>query len=420
MAVDPGFCGAAEGEAPVLLDVTRLVALRWGGRPATGIDRICLAYLAHYAGTARAVVQHRGVIRMLGAAASRRLFAWLAAPSRGIRLRLGLALAAALARGERPRPGSLYVNAGHTDYDLPAHVGWVARHRLRAIYLIHDLIPIRHPDHCRPHAVRRHTGRVASALRHGAGIVVGSEAVARDLAAHAREARLRCPPVVVAPLAGAELPRVEPGPAAGDYFLCVGTIESRKNHALLLAVWERLCAAQCDPPRLVIAGRWGTGADGVRAALAASAMAGGRITIVEACDDAALAALMQGARAMLMPSLAEGFGLPMAEALALGIPVIASDLPCFREVGQGIPCLLDPHDVAGWTARIAGFDRAAAQRQRRIDALRGYRPPRWDQHFAQVDAWLTTLTRPAAPADAAPGPGRRPRAGRRLDLGTAR
>jgi glycosyltransferase involved in cell wall biosynthesis len=321
------------------------------------------------------------------------------------------------------RPGSVYFNAGHTDYDLPAHVGWVAWHRLRAIYLIHDLIPILHPDHCRPHAVRRHTGRVASALRHGAGIVVGSDAVARDLAAHARAARLPCPPVVVAPLAGADLARAAPAPAAGadDYFVCVGTIESRKNHALLLAVWDRLRAEHRHPPRLVIAGRWGTGADGVRAALAASGMAGGLIDIVEDCDDAALAALMQGARAMLMPSLAEGFGLPMAEALACGVPVIASDLPCFREVGQGIPCLLDPHDVAGWTVRIAGFDRAAAQRQRRIDALRGYRPPRWDAHFAQVDTWLTTLTRPAAPADAAqPGPGRVPRAGRRLDLGTAR
>lgn len=120
-------------------------------------------------------------------------------------------------------------------------------------------------------------------------------------------------------------------------------------------------------------------------------MASGLIQVLDDCDDAALAALMAGARAMLMPSLAEGFGLPMAEALALGVPVIASDLPCFREVGRGIPCLLDPHDVAAWEARIVAFDAAAARRQRRIDALHGYRPSGWADHFERIAPWLASI-----------------------------
>lgn len=419
-AVNPGSPRAAAGEAPVLLDVTRLVALRWTGRPANGIDRICLAYLQYFAPRARAVVQHRGVIRVLGKSASRRLFALLAGDRRrGIRHRLALHLAAALVRPRRPRPNGLYLNVAHTDYDLPAHVRWIEHHGLRAVYLVHDLIPILHPDHCRPHAVRRHTNRVAAALRHGAGIIVGSAAVARDLHAHAARLRLPCPPVALAPLAGAALPRDAPPPAGDDYFLCVGTIESRKNHDLLRKVWDRMRAtADSTPPRLIIVGRWGTGVAALREALAASQMAGGLIEIVEDCDDVALASLMRGARAVLMPSLAEGFGLPMAEALALGVPVIASDLPCFREVGQGIPCLLDPHDVAGWEARIVAFDRAAAQRQRRIDALRGYCPPSWDDHFDQVAPWMTTLVRVPA-ADLRSGSGRPVPAGCHIDLGTA-
>jgi glycosyltransferase involved in cell wall biosynthesis len=411
---------AAGSEELVLFDVTRLVALHWTGRRANGIDRVCLAYLRYFAPRAHAVLQHRGVIRVLGRSASRRLFVLLAGDRcRCIRRRLVLHLGGALARPHQPRPNGIYLNVSHTDYDLPAHVRWIERHGLRAVYLVHDLIPILHPDHCRPHAVKRHTGRVASALRHGAGIIVGSAAVARDLHTHAARLRLPSPSVAVAPLAGAALPRDAPPQANGEYFLCVGTIESRKNHDLLRKVWNQMRAtAGSIPPRLIIVGQWGTGVAALREALAASQMAGGLIEIVEDCDDEALASLMLGALAMLMPSLAEGFGLPMAEALALGVPVIASDLPCFREVGQGIPCLLDPHDVASWKAKIVAFDRAASRRQRRIDALRGYRPPSWDDHFEQVDQWMATITRTPA-AYLRSGTGHPTPARRHIDLGTA-
>lgn len=382
--------------APVLLDVTRLVSLCWTARPANGIDRVCLEYLRHFRWRAQAVVQHRGVVRVLDRPASSRLFDHLAvAPGAGGRARMVRHIAAALANPARPVPGSLYLNVSHTDFDLPAHARWVARHQLRSVYLIHDLIPILHPEHCRPHAVLRHAGRVDAALRHAAGIVVGSATVASDLRRHAGPARSRLPPLLTAPLAGARLPvpRRSPQPPA-PYFLCVGTIESRKNHALLLRVWERLrTRSETKPARLVIVGRWGSGSAPLRSALHASGMAGGLIEIVEDCGDERLASLMLGARAMLMPSLAEGFGLPMAEALALGVPVIASDLPCFREIGRGIPCLIDPHDADAWADRIAAFDCAAAARQRHIDALQGYSPPSWEAHFERLDPWLATLRR---------------------------
>ncbi|MFS0772741.1 glycosyltransferase family 4 protein [Sphingomonas sp. 1P08PE] len=381
-----------------------------------------LAYLRHFASRARAVVQHRGVTRVLGELASQSLFALLADATARARSGIAAHLAKALAIPLRPTIGSLYLNVSHTDFDLPSHSAWLHRHALRAIYLIHDLIPILHPDHCRPRAVVRHTGRVDAALRHGSGIIVGSAAVARDLEDYAGRRRSSTPPVAISALAGATLDSTATRCSdLGDFFLCVGTIESRKNHLLLLRAWERL-RERLGPstPRLVIVGRWGTGSEEFREALDRSGMSGNLIEVLDHCGDDELATMMATARAMLMPSLAEGFGLPMAEALRMGVPVIASDLPCFREVGQGIPCLLDPHDVAAWVARIVALDQATARRQRKVDALHGYRASTWDQHFARVDPWLAEIaSSPARSADlgttSASAPARAPD-GRTLDL----
>ncbi len=378
----------------LLLDVTRLVALRWSGRIENGIDRVCLAYLRHYRETASAVIQHRGLARVLDRRSSRNLFDLVEYFGARARPALISYIARAISSGAKLKPGSVYLNVSHTDYDLSAHARWIRRHELQSIYLLHDLIPITHAEHCRPHAVRRHRGRLIGALELGAGLVVTSRAVEHDLRRFASQQGLPAPPVIVAPISGASLKADVVPPVGGPgYFLCVGTIESRKNHQLLIDVWQRLRRRLgSDAPRLVIAGNWGTGSAGVRRTLKASGMMGGLVDVVEGCDDDALARLMIGARAVLMPTLAEGYGLPMAEALALGVPVIASDIPCFHEVGQGIPSLLDPRDPDAWEAKLTSFDDAAARRQRQIVSLHGFHPPTWNEHFAIVDPWIEATT----------------------------
>ncbi len=139
-ATAPPF--ADPNAAPVLLDVTRLIELRRTGRQPNGIDRVCLAYVRYFAGIARAVVQHRGVIRSSGPVRRDNLFNLLVQGGPSIRPRIAAHLAAALAAPPAPQPGSLYLNVTHTDFDLPAHVEWIARHGLRPIYLVHELIPV--------------------------------------------------------------------------------------------------------------------------------------------------------------------------------------------------------------------------------------------------------------------------------------
>lgn len=389
----PPSVAAKREPSPVLLDVTRLISRSWTGRLSTGIDRVCYAYLHHFADRALAVVQHRGIIRILDHWHSRALFDLLLDDADRFNGRIAAFAPRALMAGHTTVPGATYINVSHTDFDLASHARWIKRQALKPVYLIHDLIPLTHSEHCRPRAVQRHRGRVIGALRHGAGIVVSSRAVADDLAAFTRHQQLNTPPVLVAPLAGANLGTDRGIATRNDgYFLCVGTIESRKNHVLLLKVWQRLRDRLGEKtPRLLIVGQWGRGAEAVSDMLDRDPRLADHVSFIERCTDDELANLMAGACAMLLPSLAEGYGLPMAEALSVGLPVIASDLPCFREVGQGIPCLIDPHDVEVWAERIADFGITCPRYRRQVMRTRHFRLPTWVDHFAQVDRWLPTL-----------------------------
>lgn len=177
----------------------------------------------------------------------------------------------------------------------------------------------------------------------------------------------------------------------------VGTIEGRKNHQLLLSVWKDLVArsmastSSSAVPRLVVVGRRGWQAEEVFALLDQHDFQG---HVIEAGPqaDAQLAQEIRGARALLFPSFAEGFGMPMVEALAAGVPVIASDLEVFREVGQGVPDLLPVSDVAAWRDAVLDYARPdSAARARQLNRIRQFRAPSWTDHFARIDAMISDL-----------------------------
>ena len=78
--------------------------------------------------------------------------------------------------------------------------------------------------------------------------------------------------------------------------------------------------------------------------------------------------------------------MPLPEALTAGVPVIASDLPVFREIADEIPDYLDPLDGAGWKAAVLDYARADSPRRRaQIERLGRYQAPSWESHFAVVE-----------------------------------
>jgi glycosyltransferase involved in cell wall biosynthesis len=94
---------------------------------------------------------------------------------------------------------------------------------------------------------------------------------------------------------------------------------------------------------------------------------------------------------MLMPSFAEGFGLPVIEALRCGTPVIATDLAVYREVVGDIPDYLPADGVDAWTAMIARYSSDEGGRQRQLKALQHYHAPEWSDHFERMEGWIAEV-----------------------------
>lgn len=383
-------------DAPNLLDVSRMVWRRWAGLRPTGIDRICLAWHDHYGPGSQAVLIHRRGWHILPTAASQSLFDLLSDESDKTVFRRRFVGWAARNLGHvlRPLPGRgrLWLNVGHTGLNLPGLADWVRVADIQPILMLHDIIPITHPEHCREGEKARHEVRVKTLLRIARAVIGNSQDTLDRLQAYAASIGSPVPPSVpVWPgtphlsMPGQRLP-------PSDEFIILGTIEGRKNHLLLLAVWERLVRVHGKAaPKLVIIGRRGWACDDVLARLAAVDYLG-RVEETGALDDADIARRLASARALLFPSFAEGYGLPLVEALDAGVPVIASDLAVFREIGQGVPDLLPPDDVDGWHAAIMAYAAPdSPARAAQMARLKTFRAPDWPEHFARVDAFLATL-----------------------------
>ncbi len=223
----------------------------------------------------------------------------------------------------------------HWSHPMPTHVVGAAN-----LYTVHDLIPITDPD-LTGIAERRYRRLLARLSAVAAQFVTVSESVRADLRAwlSLTEDQVSCCYQAVDPGQPGALPAAL---VPGDYLLAIGRVESRKNIAALLEAHRR--AATGLP--LVIAGPEGHWRSSSERKSVHVLMNGPDVIRLGWQDDATVAALIAGARALLMPSLAEGFGLPVVEAMALGVPALASATGAAAEIAGDAALMVDPHDGA--------------------------------------------------------------------------
>lgn len=215
--------------------------------------------------------------------------------------------------------------------------------------VVYDVIAITHPEWFdRPLAVS-FDDWFSRALQECEFYIGISEATRREVARLERQALASSSLAARDPLPGAsfklgtELVFVKDGPVRDVMRRCfaegrrmclaVGTIEPRKNHLFLLDAFDHLCVNGCQDVDLLLIGRPGWECDAIMERIHRHPAYGRRLTLIEDATDAELDYAYRRASLLVVPSLAEGFGLPIIEGLARGLPVVCSDIPVFREVG---------------------------------------------------------------------------------------
>jgi len=173
----------------------------------------------------------------------------------------------------------------------------------------------------------------------------------------------------------------------------LGNIEPRKNHWMLLQLWRRLVDQRgAAAPRLVVIGQRAWECENVVDLLDRCEQLNGFVVEHAGCGDDELVNTLRRARALLYPSFVEGFGLPIAEALSLGVPVIASDLCVFREFAGDVPDYADPLDGLHWLELIEEYMRPdSALRAAQVARMPAFIAPTWAQHFERIDGLVADL-----------------------------
>jgi FkbM family methyltransferase len=388
------------GHGRVLLDLS--TSLAWRGVHAVGIVRtereLGIRLLGDPELAVLPVVFHGSALRLLD-----RDFA------RGIlteRTVTSSAAGAIASTDQTETPDlSLVVYPRHGDILFCAGLGWDVidwavveslRHacNLRLVSVLYDLIPVKFPEMI-PQSTDHYMNYFLHLLDECDLAFCISDCSRRDLLDFASEMGRPKPETEILQL-GAGVP----APASADEFadpvlrerlrrgrfaLSVGTFEIRKNYRLLIDLWHELVDSSTFDLDLVIVGMAGWGVDETLQQLRSSPLLGSRIFWLQGISDAGLSWLYETCHVLLYPSLYEGWGLPVVEALQRGRPVVASNRGAIPEASMGAATIIDPDDRSAWRCAII-VEAQAPRRQVLVEDI-----PSWDHASRIVKNRLSAL-----------------------------
>lgn len=384
----------------IIIDISRLIAIIQARKHPTGIDRVCLEYIKQYNVSAIAVFRIKNHYYFLKKKASKEIFtlilSWRRDNSSWQLVKFFTKLTFAI--NFRFQPTDEYMlNIGHSNIYINKKHSMI-----KLVFMLHDLIPFKYPEYSNfsNEEYETHKLKIDNAIEYADTIICNSQDTKYWLQHYANTLGKKIHAKTEVALLGCSFKEIEeqhPSRSLShtekNYFVALGTIEPRKNYIMLLNIWRKLLECATDKetiPSLIIIGRRGWRYENVANMLDNCLAIKGHVFELNNCNDADLQTYIKGAKALLLPSFAEGFGIPVIEALCSGTPAIISDLPVFHETAGNIPEYIDPLDSVSWMNMIMEYAKPnSIMRCKQEERIRSYKPPNWEQHFKFVDEILS-------------------------------
>ncbi len=282
---------------------------------------------------------------------------------------------------------------------------------IQIVNFVYDVIPITHPQYAHETTVLRFIEYLGAVIRYSDRVLFSAKAVADAFGTLCKRMNVVPPKGSVLPLGcdfeqpqvtpESELPKDEEGKvlpeyrhmvvsdevrtaiAAGDYLLMVGTVEPRKNHAIVLDALDNGLELN-----VIIAGKIGWNVEELKNRILTHPQYGKRLFLLSGVNDAGINELYANAYMLAFPTFNEGFGLPLVEAFQHGTPVIAADIPVLREVGGDFADYFDNTDSHALVDYIKGMRVDEARYAEKKAALSSYRLTTWDEFAANMEEVL--------------------------------
>jgi len=379
----------------MLIDATRVLHRKlFYQRFPTGIDRIVEAYLNYFNKETRILIRIGSFQIILNKNTSETFIKLMSAQNRNGFSDLSRLLLSELKNFKDHSydfKKKWLLNIGHSGLEKESYIRWINRNNLKLFTLVHDLIPITHPNLCRSGEKNKHEIRIFNIITQSQKIITNSEATKDSLIWYAKKIQRLLPDTQAMSLPTTKLPIPNSTrPIAEPYFLILGTIEARKNHLFILKLWQKIrLQLGSYTPKLVMIGQRGWECHDVFDILKKTYHLNGDIIELNTCDDLNLSRWIYHAQALLMPSIIEGYGMPLIEAMELGTPIIANNLKVFNEIGKSIPCFIDIKNERVWLEKIIDYiDSNNKDRRRQIEASNNFSSLSHEKYFQKIKSIL--------------------------------
>lgn len=287
----------------------------------------------------------------------------------------------------------IYINVSHLNLEDSFFLTFLKHNNIRIVCMLHDIIPITHPQFCTHLSYSKHSCRVLNMIDVANIIVCNSYYTKKVFLEYIEKNKIFWEgELEVLQLGTEKLLQdthildldLDNSLSAENYFLILGTIEPRKNHILILKIWmELLLEMGEDCPQLYIVGKRGWQTQEFFDELSVfKAKSKGLIKEFNDVGDSQLGLFIKNATCLLNPTFVEGWGMPVTEALSLNIPVICSDLEVLRESGQGLPIYIKVGNKEKWKNAI--LDVHYNNDKYKLD-IKNFYPIDWSDHFDRFD-----------------------------------